>query len=296
MKIARRSMTAVSRLVQALAVSCAMASTATAQLIRDTPLPETEGVGIIDRAGATIQPDLTFRDSEGRDLRIGDVFDGKRPVMLIMAYYDCPLLCTLVLNGVQEAINDVSLSLGEDYRIVTVSFDHTDTTSMAAAKKAMYTLGYNREIPDDAWIFCTSEPEAARELARAVGFRYKFLPESGEFSHPSGVFFLTPKGVLSGFIENIKFRPMDVKLALMNAADGRLGSLFDRVEFTCYMYDPKTGQYRVQPMTVMRLVGGVTVLALGGTIGFLAWSNAVRRHRRPAATTPASTTEIGGER
>lgn len=282
-------------LMKVLAVG-ALATAAQGQLIRSTPLPETEGVGIVDRTGATIKPDLMFRDSEGRDLKLGDVFDGKRPVVLIMAYYDCPLLCTLVLNGVQEALNDVNLTMGEDYRVVTVSFDHTDTTSMAAAKKALYTAGYNREIEDDAWIFCTSEPEQARELAREIGFRYKFLPESGEFSHPSGVFFLTPKGVLSGFIENIKFTPKDVKLAIMNAGDGKLGSFFDRVEFTCYMYDPKTGKYVIQPMTVMRLVGGATALALGGTIGFLAWSNAVRRSRRAGVPTQKSTIEIGGER
>lgn len=284
------------RLVAAAVVACA-GGPSMGQLISDKPPPQVEGVGIIDRVGATIQPDLKFRDSDGRDITIGDVFDGKRPVILVMAYYDCPLLCTLTLNSLQEAINDVSLKLGEDYRIVTVSFDHADTTSMAASKKAMYLLGYRDEnVAEDSWIFCTSEPEPARELARAVGFRYKYLPESGEFSHPSGIFFLTPKGVLSGFIENIKFRSKDVKLALMNAADGKLGSLFDRVEFTCYMYDPKTGQYVVQPMTVMRIVGGATVLALGGTIGFLAWSNVARRHRRPVTKAAASTTEIGGER
>lgn len=282
------------RLFQTVVATCALAATSSAQLISKTPLPEMDGVGIVDRVGATVRPDLTFRDSEGRDIKIGDLFDGTRPVLLVMAYYDCPLLCTLVLNGVQEALNDVNLDMGKDYRVVTISFDHTDSTSQAAAKKALYTSGYNREIKDDAWTFCTSDPEQARELAREIGFRYKFIPEKSEFSHPSAIFFLTPKGVLSGFIENIKFTPKDVKLALMNAADGKVGSFFDRVEFTCYMYDPKTGKYVIQPMTVMRLVGGATALGLGGTIGFLAWSNAVRRHRRARGDAAMSSNEIGG--
>jgi protein SCO1/2 len=286
------------RMRAAAIIAALLAASAPAQLIRETPLPETEGVGIVERRGAVIPPDIEFRDWKGRQVRIGDLLDKQRPLILVLAYYDCPLLCTLTLNALKEAINDVDLNLGPDYRILTVSFDHTDTTSMAASKKAMYALGYNREAPEDAWVFATSEPEQVKRLAEVVGYHYRFLPETGEFSHPSALIFVSPDGMVSGYLEHIKFKPRDVKMALMEAGQGKIGSVFDKVVFTCFMYDPKTGQYVIHPMNVMRIVGGATAVGLGVAIAGLVITNRVRARRKAGISertpTPLGAVGMGG--
>lgn len=272
-----------------------LSMSATAQVIRDKPLPEMEGVGIVERRGAVIPPDIELTDWKGRKVKIADYFDDRRPVIIVLAYYDCPLLCTMVLNSLKEAINGVDLNLGPDYRILTVSFDHTDTTSMAASKHALYALGYNREAPEDAWTFATTEPAQVKRLAEAIGFHYKFIPDSGEYSHPSALIFASPQGMVSGYLEHIKFESRDVKLALMEAGQGKIGSVFDKVVFTCFMYDPKTGKYVIQPMSVMRWVGGATAAALGTTIVALVITNRARLRGRTVSVeqTSASTATAG---
>lgn len=269
------------------------AATASGQLILDKPPEQTEGVAMVERRGAVVPPDIMVRDAAGKDRRIAEFFDGERPVILVMAYYTCPLLCTKVLNELQSSINDVSLELGKDYRIVTVSFDHRDTTAQAAGKRALYLAGYRSDVPEQWWEFCTSEPEHSKRLAEAVGYRYRYLPDVGEYAHPSALIFLTPQGMVSSSIEHLVFDPRDVKLALMDAGGGKIGGLFDRVAFTCYMYDPKTGKYKVHPMTVMRLIGGATALGLGATVAGMAWTGSGRRRRRAASMEHECDTDAG---
>jgi len=253
---------------------------ASAQLVMDKPPEQTEGVAVVERRGAVIPPDIMVRDASGKDRRIAEFFDGERPVILVMAYYTCPLLCTKVLNELQQSINRVSLDLGKDYRIVTVSFDHRDTTDKAAGKRALYLTGYRETVGEQWWEFCTTEPEHSKRLAEAVGYHYRYLPDVAEYAHPSALIFVTPKGVVSSYIENLVFDPRDVKMALMDAGEGRVGGIFDRVVFTCFMYDPKTGKYKIHPMVVMRLIGSATVIGLAATVAGLAWTGSGRRRRR----------------
>lgn len=268
--------------IAALVVSAWAARPAAAQVIKDS-LPQLEGVGVLDRRGQQVPFDLVFTDSDGRKLKSKELFDGRRPVMLVMAYYTCPLLCSLVLDHVKESINQLEWTAGEEYRIVTVSFDHRNTPEQAAAKRTLYLLGYEpdnarkTDLKPDAWQFLCADAENAQAISKAVGFHYRYLPENGEFSHPSAIFFLTPTGTVSGFIENLKFEPKDVKLALTEAGEGKTGSLFDRIIMTCFMYDPTKGTYVLAAKQVMKIGGVLTAVTLGTFIAGLFIVNQRRR-------------------
>lgn len=256
-----------------------------AQLIREK-LPQTEGVGVADRRGMPVPLNLAFTDSEGRRVTSAQFFDGRRPVLLVMAYYTCPLLCPLTLDHVKESLNQIDWTAGEEFRVVVASFDHRNTPQQAAVRRGATLLGYDRggsgtngDLRDDAWTFLCADAENAQGLAKAVGFHYRFLPENGEFSHPSAVFFLTPTGKVGGFIENLEFNPRDVRLALVEAGEGRAGSLFDRVMLTCFMYDPDRGVYVLGAKNAMKLGGAVTALALGVFLGGMFMSHHRRRPR-----------------
>jgi protein SCO1/2 len=278
-------------LIAALAVMFAAALPCSAQVIKSS-LPQLEGVGVMDRRGTQVPFDLVFTDSDGRKITSKQLFDGRRPVMLVMAYYTCPLLCSLVLDHVKESINQLSWTAGEDYRIVTISFDHRNTPEQAAAKKTLYLLGYEpdnankADLKPDAWQFLCADAENAQAISKAVGFHYRYLPENGEFSHPSAIFFLTPTGTVSGFIENLQYDPKDVKLALTQAGEGKTGTLFDRIVMSCFMYDPKQGTYVLQAMQVMKIGGIVTALTLGTFIGTMFL---IHNRRRPQLSCPAPT-------
>lgn len=279
-------------ILAAAIVAGAPVADAPGQMIKSRDeVDEIQGVGIDPRRGEEVPRDLEFTDSFGNTVRMGDLFDGDRPVLLIMAYYDCPLLCTLVLNRVQEGLNGVSWTAGDEFRVVTISFDHTNTTAMAAEKRATYFAGYSREeVPDDAWIFCTADAQNARGLCEAIGYHYRYIPETQEFSHPAALIFLTPDGVVHNYIENLEYRPRDIKLALFEAAEGKQGTIFDRVEHFCFVYDPDTGGY-VLAMGVMKTGGILTMLALGSFITWVVWSSAIKRKpgeertRAPAPST-----------
>jgi len=277
------------RSIPALMLSAALlaagvaAPTAWAQVIKSS-IPQTEGVGVMDRRGQQVPFDLVFTDSTGQRITSKQLFDGRRPVMLVMAYYTCPLLCSLVLDHVKESINQLSWTAGEEYRVVTISFDHRNTPEQAAVKKATYLLGYEpqgvvkSDLRPDAWQFLCADAANAQAISKAVGFHYRFLPENAEFSHPSAVFFLSPTGTVTGFIENLKFEPRDVKLALTEAGEGKTGTLFDRIVMSCFMYDPTRGTYVIAATNVMKIGGVVTVLSLGG---FLACMFIVSNRRKP---------------
>lgn len=261
---------ATSRLIAlgvALVLCCA--PLARAQVLKDS-IPELEGVGIIEHRGAVIPRDLAFRDAFGREARSEEWFDGKRPVMLVLAYYNCPLLCTLMLNSVQRSLNELDWTAGREFRVVTLSFDSRNTPAQARLKQETYLAGYAKRPSDDGWTFLVGEVEPIKRLANTVGYHYRFLPESGEFSHPSAIIFLSPDGKVHNYIEKLKFDPREVRLALMEAADGRTGSFFDRIAHRCFPYDPKTGRYTPRVMNIMRVGAVVAAAGLGVFIGVVA--------------------------
>lgn len=248
---------------------------ASAQRLIDD-LPQIRDVGIEFKIGAEIPRDLVFEDAQGRSLTTADWFDGERPVILVMAYYDCPLLCTLIHNRVQQSLNSLKWAAGGEFRVVTVSFDFRDEAEDARKKQELYHLGYNRDPGDDGWMFLTGTTENIRALTKTVGYNYRYLPENAEFSHPSALIFLTPTGEVHNYIERLEFPSAEVKLALMEAASGEIGTIFDRVAHFCFRYDPKTGQYSPQVMNIMRVGATLGAVALAVFIGGLFWSRSRR--------------------
>jgi protein SCO1/2 len=238
-------------------------------------------IGFDQNLNQHIPLDTMFRDESGRAVRIGDYF-GKRPVVLLFAYYDCPMLCTQVISGLATALNVLSLDPGEDFEIVTVSFDPRDTPAAAAAKKAHFIERYKKPGAAAAWHFLTGEQPAIERLTRAAGFRYVWDEETKQFAHPSGVIVLTPDGRLARYLFGIEYGPRDLRFGIIEASEGRVGNPADALLLYCFHYDPMTGRYGLVIMQVLRLAGIFTVLALAAFIVVM-----VRRERRTPNPAPA---------
>jgi protein SCO1 len=209
--------------------------------------------------------DTTFRDEAGRTVRLGDYF-GKRPVVMVFAYYDCPMLCTQVINGLSSALGVMSLKPGDDFEIVTVSFNPHDTPASATAKKAVYLERYKRPGAAAGWHFLTGDQREIERLTNAAGFRYAWDADTKQYAHPSGVIVLTPDGRLARYLFGIEYGPRDLRLGIVEASAGKVGTPVDTLLLYCYHYDPMTGRYGLIIMRAMRLAGAATVLALGAFI------------------------------
>jgi len=233
------------------------------------PRPATPGVlqevGFDQRLGETVPLDLAFKDEAGRDVRLSDYF-GEKPVVLSLVYYKCPMLCTISLNGLAGALEVLSFVPGQEFEVVTVSFDPTETPVLAAAKKKAYLARYKRPGAHAGWHFLTGPSESVEALTRAVGFRYVWDEATKQFAHPAGLLVLTPEGRISHYLFGVEYAPTDLRLALVDAAGGRIGTPVDQLLLYCYQYDPQTGRYSASILNLVRLGGVLTVLALGAFI------------------------------
>lgn len=230
--------------------------------LADEALPkELEGLAIEPRPGATLPEDLELVDQDGRTVRLGDYLDGK-PLVLQFAYYDCPMLCSLVMNGLLQGMKGLDWTLGKDYRALVVSFDPRDTPAKAAAKRSSYLAEYGRAAADRPWEFLTGKPEVVRRLADALGFKYRWEPESKQYGHDAGAFFFDAKGKLARVLFGLEYAPKDLRFALVES-DGKLGSFWDHVLLPCYTYDPLAKSYVVNAKLAMKVGAGVTMLGLG---------------------------------
>ncbi|HEY2930208.1 MAG TPA: SCO family protein [Acidobacteriota bacterium] len=223
--------------------------------------PMLRQVGIQQRLGGQIPLDLRFRNERNEVVRIGDYF-GERPVVLALVYYECPMLCTQVLNGLAGALRAVPMEPGEQFDILAISFNAKETAELAARKKETYLERYGRASAGKGWHFLTGDQEPIDRLAGSVGFRYSYDPASRQFAHASGIMVLTPDGKISRYLPGIEYDPRDLKLALLEASGGRIGSPADRLLLYCYQYDPATGKYGPVIMNLVRLSAIATVLAL----------------------------------
>ena len=228
------------------------------------PAPLRE-IGFDQNLNARVPLDTAFNDESGRAVRLRDYF-GQRPVVLVFAYYDCPMLCTVVINGLASALNVLSLEPGKDFEIVTVSFNPRDTPATASAKKASYIARYKQPGAAAAWHFLTGNQESIDRLTKAAGFRYVWDAETQQFAHPTGVMVLTPDGRLARYLFGIEYGPRDLRYAIVDASNGRVGSAVDSLLLFCYHYDPARGRYGVAIMRLIRAGGAATVLALGAFI------------------------------
>ncbi len=225
-------------------------------------------VGYDQRLNETLPLDLPFVDEAGRAVRLGDYF-GDRPVLLAFVYYECPMLCTQVLNGIASAIGTLDEKVGREFDVVAVSIDPRETPALAAAKKAAYVDRYKRQGSEGGWHFLTGTQDSIAAVTSAAGFRYAWDERTQQFAHASGFVIATPEGTLSRYFFGIEYAPRDIKFALMESSAGRVGSLADKVMLYCFHYDPESGSYSFVAMRAVRVGGAVTLVAL---LGFVAVS------------------------
>lgn len=224
--------------------------------------PGLKNVGIEQRLNQQLPLDLTFRDESGKTVQLGDYF-GKKPVILSLVYYRCPMLCSEVLAGLEGSLRAISFSAGDQFNVLTVSFDPKDTPQDAAAKKAVTLKGYKRIGAADGWHFLTGTQESIATLTKAVGFQYEYDAKSGQFAHTTAIMVITPEGRIAQYYYGIEYPPSDLRLGLIQASQNKIGSLVDEVVLYCYHYDPQAGKYSAIVSHIMQLSGGVTVLGLG---------------------------------
>ena len=224
-----------------------------------------QDIGLDQKLNEQLPLSLAFRDEQGRDVRLGDYF-GSRPVILVLAYYECPMLCTEVLNGLTSAIGVLNFSIGKEFEVVTVSFDPGETPELARGKKAAYLERYKRAGAEQGWHFLTGSQKSISTLTRAVGFRYAYNAEVDQYAHASGIMIATPDGRLSRYFFGIEYGPRDIRLALIEAADRKIGSPADQLLLACFHYDPKSGKYSLAVMRFVRLAGALTVTGIGVAI------------------------------
>jgi protein SCO1 len=266
--------------VLALTTAAVSAQTADGGVRPQTGLPSMQmpgalqGVEFEQRLDAMLPLELPFVDEDGREVRLGEYFD-RRPVVLAFVYYECPMLCSQVMNGVTSALTALDERVGADFEVVAVSFDPRETPLMAAAKKKSYLDRYNRDGAERGFHFLTGSEASIKALTAAAGFRYAWDEQTQQFAHASGFVVATPAGKLSRYFFGIEYAPRDLKFALIESSAGRVGSLVDQVLLYCYHYDPKTGSYSFVAMKAVQLGGAFTLLAL---VGFVVV--AIRREHR----------------
>ena len=219
-------------------------------------------VGITQNLNAQIPPDLAFRDETGKPVRIGDFF-GKKPIILSLVYFDCPALCTEVLNGELRTMKAITLDLGKDFEAVTVSFEPKDTPALAKAKRDVYAGQYGRSEAAGHWHFLTGDQQSIDALTNAAGFRYAYDDSIRQYAHAAAILVLTPEGRIDRYFYGVQYPARDVRLGLVEASEGKIGTVTDQALLYCYQYDPMTGKYGVVVMNVLRAAGGLTVLVLG---------------------------------
>lgn len=227
------------------------------------------------RIGKDLPLDLKFRNERGESVTLGDYFVKDRPVIISLVYYNCPMLCNMVLDGVTGAIANLKYELGTDYQVVTISFDHRDTPEMAAQKKSIYARRYGRPGTDEGWAYLVADEETVREITGALGFRFAYDPDRDEFAHGTLTTVVTPKGTIARYFFGIEYSSLDLRLALLEASKGKVGSPVEQLLLLCFHYDPATGRYAKTAMNFVRAGGVATVLAIAGLIMFL--------NRRPTA-------------
>lgn len=235
-----------------------------------TPLPkELEGVDITEHPGGRIALDTTFFDEDSQMVKIGDYFKAGRPVVLTLNYFECPMLCTLILNGLVTAMQGMDWTPGKEFEVVTVSFNPAEGPTLASRKKATYMESYGHPGTEQGWRFLTGSQESIHAITGAVGFHYRWNAETRQFMHQAAIFVLTPDGRLSRYLYGVAFDPGTVRMSLLEAAGGKIGSPLNQVVMYCYEYDPKTGSYSLAALRVMQIGVGLSALALAGVLSAL---------------------------
>jgi protein SCO1 len=249
----------------------------------NTRPPRLENVGIEQHLDAQVPPSLTFRDEAGKTVKLGDYF-GRKPLILNLVYYNCTMLCGEALAGLASAMRLVKFDVGNEFDVVTVSFDPHETPEMAAAKKKDYVGRYGRAGAAAGWHFLTGQPDSINALTKAVGFQYQYDPQTNQYAHATAIMVLTPQGRISRYFYGVDFPPKDLRMGLVEASQGKIGNAVDAVLLFCYHYDPESGKYGAMVANILRLAAAATILILG-TLFFILWRLDLSVTRRTAAKT-----------
>jgi protein SCO1/2 len=265
-----------------LAACIGVASAARAQTAVDPSRQLIDQVGVAPRLGDRVPLDAEFTDADGRRVKLADLL-GQRPVILHLVYYECPMLCKLSSDGLLRALETLSLKPGQDFAVVTLSFDPREGPELSVRAREMAIARYGREPVERGWTFLTGDAASIAQVCESVGFRYVWDKATGQYAHAAGVFILAPDGTISRFLSGVEFSPRDLRLAIVEASAGRVGTTADQVLLMCYMYDPTTGKYGFAVMTAIRAAGVATVGVLAASILVM-----LRHERRQKDTlTPA---------
>jgi protein SCO1 len=222
-------------------------------------------VGIDQKLNQQVPLDLTFRDETGKTVQLSQYF-GQKPVLLSLVYFNCPMLCTQVLNGMEASMKGLPMDAGNEFNAISVSIDPSDKPVLAAVKQQMYVGMYGRPNGAQGWHFLTGDQEQIKKLADAVGFRYAYDPDSKQFAHASAIMVLTPDGKLSKYFYGIQYSPRDLRLGLVEASARKIGTPVDSILLFCYHYDPHTGKYGLLISRLIQIGGLLTVLGIGATM------------------------------
>ncbi len=251
----------ISRLLIIVSLLTTLVAKSDAQRLEDLP-PEMQGVGIDDKSGDQLPLDLQFRDENGKVLALSDIFTGERPVLFSLNYSDCPMLCGLQLNGLVDSLKKLEWTAGQEFEVISLSVDPSESTTRAKQTEQRYLKDYGRPGAASGWRFLTGSQKNIKAFANAIGFRYKYVPDTGEYSHSAAEMVITPDGVISRYLYGVVYDPQTVRLSLVEASDGKIGSPLDQIILYCFHYDETKGRYGPVARRVMSAGAAVTVFAL----------------------------------
>lgn len=274
------------------ALMMASAGPVCAQVIMKDVPPEMQGIAQEDRLGQSVPMDIEVLNWDGKSVALGEYFQDEKPVVLALVYYSCPMMCPLVLGRLQERINDLPYIAGEDYKLVVVSFDTTEKPEQAAGARGAFLAGYRikaNAVIESGLLFHTARPEQIHRLADAVGFKYKFVPETNQYAHGSALTVITGAGKVSRYVDGLSSDKNELRLALLEATEGKIAqSIGDLFLHFCYRWDPKTGAYTMQAMRVMQIGAMLTALGVATLIVGLRAGERLRAARRAGGDAPAT--------
>ena len=262
----------------AILASCVLSAPLVAgPIFADEKLSELEGVGITEHLDEQIPLDLTFVDENGENIVLGQYFDGEKPIILTLNYYKCPMLCSLTLNGLVSGLEEMEWTIGDKFDVVTLSINPDEKAPLAKKNKEGYLGHYDRKGAEDGWHFLTGEQENITKLADALGFGYVFEEQTGEFLHTASIMFITPDGRISKYMNDVQFRGQDLRFALIEASEGRIGTTLDRLLlFNCFQYDPDRNSYSPSAWKLMRTGAVLMLVVLCGGLAVLSWTTPER--------------------
>ncbi len=247
-----------------------------------TPPPQILGnISIDQNLKQQVPLDLPFKDENGREVKLSDYF-GSKPVILSLVYYECPMLCTETLNGMVSAFKVLKFDVGKEFNVVTISFDARETPALAAEKQKNYLRQYGRPGAEQGWHFLTGPQSSIDAVTKSVGFHYAWDQSTQQFAHATALFLLTPDGKIAQYYYGVEFSPRDLRFGIIEASQGKTGTVVDQVLLYCFHYDPRSGKYGAIITRVVQLAGGITILLLGGFL--IAMFRLEPKHRRTEST------------